>query len=480
MRGAVAAASRGRRDPHGVTERARTRHVHEPAHRPLGVAPVTLWTALGYSQNPYSVDPLPPSQEGADLLVGREVELRRLGTQLSSTDTHPTIEGENGVGKTSLAFVAAYRAAAAYGAGSSNQLLLPVDEALQIGGDSDRFERAALCAIMAAYIKHAETLENHGFFVPVLDDIRDWLQNPILRAGGGGASLAGFGVSINTTQAVNTGQGFADSGLRMQVRDWLQRTFPDRSKGAFVAVIDNLELLQTSTEARRVLEAIRDSVLALPGVRWVLCGAKGIMRSAASSQRLSGRIALPIELKPVDDDLIPELMRRRLNHFAARPDPEPPVDAQGFGHLYQVSNSNLRNAMKYAQDFAIWLDGQDDLAASTAEDRRAHLEVWMAEVADQYTEAADLQPAQWGLFDAIALAGGSIAPGDHEKFGFNTPQAMRFHLVRLEQANMIDTTIDESDQRRRTISLTSTGWLVRYRRSGFQTDGTRSGITGSN
>lgn len=429
---------------------------------------MTLWNTLGYSQNPYSVDPLPPSQEGADLLVGRETELRRLGTQLSSTDTHPTIEGENGVGKTSLAFVAAYRAVAAYGSGASNQLLLPVDEALQIGGDTERFEREALCAILAAYIKHADMLDEHGFYLPPLEDISTWLQSPIVRGGGGGVSVVGIGANFNQSQSVNSGRGFADSGLRMQVKEWLQQTFPDRSKGAFVAVIDNLELLQTSTEARRVLESIRDSVLALPGVRWVLCGAKGIMRSAASSQRLSGRIALPIELPPVSDELIPELMRRRLNHFASRPDPEPPVDALGFGHLYQVSNSNLRNAMKYAQDFAIWLDAQNEPEMGAA-DRRALLEVWMAEVADQYTQAADLQAAQWGLLDAIALAGGSIAPGDHEEFGFNTPQAMRFHLVRLEQANMIDTTIDESDQRRRTISLTSTGWLVRYRRAGFQT-----------
>ena len=92
----------------------------------------------------------------------------------------------------------------------------------------------------------------------------------------------------------------------------------------------------------------------------------------------------------------------------------------------------------------------------------------MAEVADEFVRDAVLQAAQWRLFDAIAEVGGSIAPGDHEDFGFNTPQAMRFHLTRLEQANLIDSTIDESDQRRRTIAITSTGWLVRYRRSDFQ------------
>lgn len=426
-----------------------------------------IWESVGYSANPYSVEPLPPTPEGAELLVGREKELRQLTTQLRSTDTHPTIEGDNGVGKTSLVFVAGFRAADDFVKGKTAQLLLPITEAFQIDSDHAKFERAALSAILNGYIAHERKLEDAGLFVPNIADIETWIRKPVLRGGGGGGSVLGVGASVSSSETVNTGQIFTEAGLLSQVREWLASTFPSRKSGAFVAVIDNLELLQTSKQARQTLEAIRDGVLALPGVRWVLCGAKGIIRSAVSSPRLSGRISLPIELSPIGDDLIPELMRRRLHHFSERPDPNAPVDAEGFGHLYRILNSNLRNALRYAQDFATWLAVEDELESSQAEKRQL-LEVWMAEAADQHEQALPLQPAQWKLLDSIAESGGSIAPGDHQRFGFNSPQAMRSHLHRLEEANMVDTIIDETDSRRKTISITSVGWLVRYRRSGFQ------------
>jgi hypothetical protein len=53
-----------------------------------------------------------------------------------------------------------------------------------------------------------------------------------------------------------------------------------------------MELLSTSKDARRRLEEMRDSVLNIPGVHWVLCGANGIVRSAVGSPRLTGRIAV--------------------------------------------------------------------------------------------------------------------------------------------------------------------------------------------
>lgn len=428
---------------------------------------MTLWDRVGYSKNPYSVEPLPPTEEGSSLLVGRDRELRRLLSQIRSTDTHPTIEGENGVGKTSLVFVAAYQAELEFRQGETGQLLLPVSRALQVKDDPAAFERIALLAIAQAYLDYADLLSNSGYEVPDLNGLRRWIEDPLLRAGGGGASVLGFGGNATVSVSANTSVGFAEAGLRSFLTDALGRTFPSLERGAFVAVIDNLELLQTSTEARRVLEYARDGILALPGVRWVLCGAKGIVRSAASSPRLAGRIGSPIELRPISDDLVPELVRRRLSTYSVRPDPDTPVSPEGFKHLYDVSNKNLRNALKYAQDFSVWLDAED-LLASPAADRNGYLEAWLAETADEYDASAELQAAQWSLFDKIADAGGSIAPGDYESFGFNTSQAMRFHLQRLEQANLVDSAIDETDQRRRTISITSVGWIVRYRRSGFQ------------
>jgi MoxR-like ATPase len=69
-----------------------------------------VWEELGFSESPYATASLPPSEQGNRLLVGREDELERLLNVLRYTARHATIEGDNGVGKTSLVSIAAYRA----------------------------------------------------------------------------------------------------------------------------------------------------------------------------------------------------------------------------------------------------------------------------------------------------------------------------------------------------------------------------------
>jgi DNA-binding MarR family transcriptional regulator len=46
---------------------------------------------------------------------------------------------------------------------------------------------------------------------------------------------------------------------------------------------------------------------------------------------------------------------------------------------------------------------------------------------------------------------------------------MRPHVKSLEDANLLVSTVDEDDKRRKTIGLTANGWLVRYKRAGFRT-----------
>jgi hypothetical protein len=69
---------------------------------------MSVWKDLGYRDNPYSTDPVPPNEEELKLLVGRTTELSRLRMSITSSTNHTTIEGTNGVGKTSLVGVAAF------------------------------------------------------------------------------------------------------------------------------------------------------------------------------------------------------------------------------------------------------------------------------------------------------------------------------------------------------------------------------------
>lgn len=320
--------------------------------------------------------------------------------------------------------------------------------------------------VARSIIHYQDAFKAAGRQLPKIDDVRKWLDDPILRGGGGSANFLGFGGGGSYSQSVNSG-GFSKAGFRDTVRNWLREIFPSKNDGAFVGVIDNLELLETSQDARKSLEAMRDTVLSLPGVKWVLCGANGIVRSSVGSQRLTGVIADPIQVKPLKDEDIPAVIQRRIEAHRISADAFAPVQPEGFAHLYQVAGRNLRIALKHAQDFSLWLSTQGD--HSNDVERLSLLEVWLAEQADRYEEdTKSITPAGWTFFDSLLAKGGTCSPSDFSEFQFNSQQAMRPYVKQLEDANLVHSTVDESDQRRRTIVATANGWLVHYKRSGYQ------------
>ncbi len=428
---------------------------------------MTLWNDLGFRENPYATPPLPGTEEGSKLLVGRESSIQRLLRALTSLDTHPTVEGDNGVGKTSLVAVTSYRGKLAFESGDSPCLLLPLPKPFQLTIGYQSFDRQVLFSIAQAVIDYSSDLRRIRRELPDLDDVRRWIESPLLGGRSGRASFLGFGASGGFSTSPNTSPGYVEAGFRETIRTWLSQIFPTPTTGAFVGIIDNLELLETSTEARRRIEALRDSILNLPGMRWVLCGARGIVRSAASSPRLTGVIGDPIRLGPIGDTEVAEVIRRRIEVFRMRPEAQAPVEPDGFDHLYRVSNKNLRNSLKHAQDFSIWLADTGGLYESPAS-RFTLLKAWLEEQAEQYAnDTRSITPRAWRLFDTLVDRGGSCSPSDYEDFGFNSQQAMRPSVKQLEDANLVDSTIDDTDSRRRTVLITSNGWLVNYKRSGF-------------
>jgi hypothetical protein len=431
---------------------------------------MSLWMDLGFRANPYSTTPIPPTEEGAQLLVGRHHELRRIVRGITSADTVPTIEGDNGVGKTSLVSVAAYTLREQFRASETSQVFIPLEEPFQLipGGSLDEFRRRVYYAVARAFIQHGGTLKGAGLEVPQYQDVESWLGSPVVKGGTGGVSVLGSGANAGRSRAINVGEGFRDEGFQTTIDGWLRACFPAREQGGFLCLIDNLELLETSQAARAQLEALRDSLINRPGLRWILCGARGIVRSAASSPRIHGVLSEPIELGPISDADIAEVVRRRIDAFAMSADAYVPVDANGFHHIYRTLNRNLRDSLKYCEDFALWLDHEDEQPESE-DDKLRLLEVWMAQQAEQYLEATDnVKPRAWEVFDDLASDGGTCSPSDHELFGFNSPMAMRPHVKDLEEANLLISSVSDTDQRRKHIALTSRGWLVNYQRSGYQ------------
>lgn len=429
---------------------------------------MSVWERLGFRENLYATPPLPGNEEGSRLLVGRDAEVEELQDHWASYDTHATVEGANGVGKTSLVAVAAYRDMIAREA-ARKPLIIPIGEIFQLTSEAEAFTSRVYLALARTLLDNQDRLEKAGYIMSDLSGLRQWLDSPTNKTKGASGSVLGFGGGGSYGAASSTSPGFTDNGLIELVNSNLRNMFPSRAAGGFVGILDNMELLSTSKEARRRLEEMRDGVLSIPGIRWVLCGANGIVRSAVGSPRLTGRIADPLRLEPLQRTAVPEVIRRRISEYGNQigVTPNPPVEPEGFLHLYRVLNNNLRIALKHAGEFTKWYDRNS--AGGGSEDRLKLLEVWLTDQADAYAaDAGSLTERTWRVFDELIIFGGSCSPSEFEHFGFSSREAMRPYIKTLEDANLVISAIDEDDSRRRTIEITPNGWLVQYKRSGYK------------
>lgn len=93
---------------------------------------MSIWTDFGFRASPYTTKPIPGNETGESLLVGRESELRKLKNRITSSELHPTIEGDNGVGKTSIVSVAAFQLKKMAMEGNGSQVFLPLEESFQL------------------------------------------------------------------------------------------------------------------------------------------------------------------------------------------------------------------------------------------------------------------------------------------------------------------------------------------------------------
>ncbi|WP_159045313.1 hypothetical protein [Streptomyces sp. WM6373] len=425
---------------------------------------MTIWSDFGFTQSPYDTDSLPATATGERLLVGRERHIRRLINRLASSSSHVTIEGEAGVGKTSLITIANYRMKRNSDK-ARGPLMLPLGEEFQLTTKDGvkLLESKVYRAIAEAFIQYRDELNAWGYGAPKVKDVNKWMNSPIVRSMSGGASIAGIGISGSRSESLNSSAAFAEAGLAKTVRSWIHTCFDPPGSGYFVCVLDNLELLVSSTSARQALEEIRDTILAEPGLRWVICGARGVVRTAAASPRLQGRLCHPIEVEPLPmDDAIRALESRIAEYTMGG---APPVGPIGFRYLYEILKCNLRNTLQKCEDFSFWLHDEGIVDADDLE-HVALLESWLTLRSDEYANNANISGSGWGLLDDMASGGGSCNFEDCEAFGFSDAREMKRCAEELERQNLIemapgDTGIDAA-------FVAPNGWLARFSRSGYQ------------
>lgn len=423
-----------------------------------------MWEKFGFAQNPYDHLPIAANAAGERLLVGREQEIGQLTDRIKARNAIPTLEGDIGVGKTSIISVAAYKLEQAFFE-KGGACYLALEQPFQLASDDtvDKFTTMLYQAILKKIHNRRSDLISAGINIGDTAKLYNWLTSEQYSGVSGGLGSFNIGVA----PAPNTGSGFAQSGFQSGVDSLLKSMFPNPKIGGVICVIDNLELLEKSTKARTMLESMRDGILTAHGVIWVVCGARGIVRGVASSARLQAHLSKPMQISAINQASIEDLIERRVIEYREKPGTElTPVDQQGFLHLFKVFKENLRTSLKFCADFAEWLSDTHNIHKSPIE-KFELLQVWLAEEAADYKENINLTPKPWEIFDKIVDLGGAVAPSDHDKFGYETQMALRPQIKALEDVGLVDSTIDETDQRRRTISVTPKGWLVNYCRRGY-------------
>ena len=291
-----------------------------------------------------------------------------------------------------------------------------------------------------------------------------WLNNPFLKGITGGAF--GFTAGMETQMG---SEGFNKSGFRKFVVDWLKHIFELPSSGGVVCIIDNLELLKTSREAKNQLEQLRDELLTIPGLRWVLCGSSGITLGLVSSPRMEGYLFPPINLGNITDATAKEIFDSRIRAARDSENIYMPLTTQNFEEIYSIFKGNLRHTLNKADDFCQWINQEGH---SQSQYNSKLFGDWLVSQGQEAFLAANtyLNKGALEVFEKAVALGESFSPSDFQAFGFNGGQALQYHVKSLLRAELLQSSSDEDDQRRKSIQITSRGHLFAYyRRSGKST-----------
>lgn len=421
------------------------------------VGEFSIWTELGFTGNPYDHRYLPGSEEGAALFHGRERERHRVQMGLGSGGSHVLIVGEAGVGKTSLAKVAAFEMFRRGRDARTGTLFVPVAATMQLKNDPQDFELEVWRNIASTLISSRRDIELAGLRPPDLPGLSDWLSAPTPLTSASGSAL-GFG--SGGARALNTTTGFGESGFVALVRQALTTLFPSTASGGVICILDNLELQGTVDAARIALETLRSTLFEVPAIRWVFIGSRGIS-GGLRSRRLNGFIDRPIRLEPLTVEESVQSIHRRLQYWGTT-QAHPPVQPEDFRYLYRTLGLNLRESLNVAQQFAQYYYGEflgTDVATPTDEERPLYFQAWLGEQADEVlAEAPSARSDSWLIFDRLRDSGGTmkVAVEDHETLR---------HAQSLVQANLMVEEPDPESTNRTMLSITANGWLAAFARA---------------
>lgn len=407
----------------------------------------------GFSANPFQTTSLSATEEGSGLLVGREKEIEKLQKRLANSSKFTTVEGLNGVGKTSLVNVAVYRKFAE-DVNRTGGLLVPCNTIFQFSNSSsvDEFREKVLLAVAQTLCQAVDVLP-----IPAgetkdkrLLELNSWLNSPFIRSFSGG--LAGAMAALDKASGSS---GFDRSGVFSEIERILAQL--SQVNVHIVCTLDNMELLETSDAARAALEELRDPVLNIAGLRWVLCGALGIMYGVASSSRLSGYLQKPLTVEDLERGRAREIYASRVSAYQTGSIENFPISEENFVALFLIYRGNLREVLSGADEFCTYASDLEDDGV----DAKGSFEKWLISEIEAAMSATSggLKGASKKVF-LTACKKEVFSPSDYADFGYDSSMALRPQIKILEDIGLLKSSQDEKDKRRKNIQVLPKGWLV--------------------
>lgn len=434
-----------------------------------------IYTGWKFKKDPFEITALPADDVGNDLIVGREIDIERFLKRLYNGNRIVTIEGNVGIGKTSIINVGVYRALLKYleqkrekNIDEPNPLFFGCNSIFQFekGTNTDNFREKVFLSIAQTIIQNKESFKSLKIELPSnLDEVDNWLHNPQNSDYSASIGLFNFGIGGSKNTQLNETSGFEQTGIEQIVRNWLKLIFRNNS-GGIVCVIDNLELLKTSSEARKVIENLRDTLFTIQGIKWVICGSFGIVTGILASPRLEGYLHDPIIVKGIRPNYIKELFEKRIRKYKINDSSYLPISHTAFSILYEILNENIRSTLKYAGEYCFWISDGYKHPIEKKDKDEVFLE-WLIQKSMSYRKDIELiiKPSELELFTKLLISDKndeSISFSDFEKLNYSNINSFKAAIKGLEKIGIVTTVVDENDSRRKSIQVLPKGYFFSY------------------
>ncbi len=393
--------------------------------------PRDIWDEYGYGRNPFEPLPLKATGEDAALFVGREQEVEDLATWFVSNRVGGiVVEGPIGVGKTTLVNIAQHRAYT-----HSKKKILPCLKTVET--QDGMSPQSFLLEVLAHVLYSLERMQPKAAKDKEYASLQQAVERGVITSRGwqiqGSVLGTGGGVGYQPMHAVTQPAGLT----MMTVNRYLERFRALAAAHGFDRImvsINNLDIVNLA-KFKGLIQAARDSSLALEGYLWAFIGPVGLRGELGetSLQRVSELLrGSPVELGPLSLAQVRRVISTRLKLHETRKTIQPVAD-EIVKFLYEASNGEIRYVLNRCGDIVEAVTAH--LPTPTTVSLEKARWVLRAIVAPTIEQAA-LKPKEKDVLRRIAERR-KVQGKEFKEYGFNQYQALFNHISSLAMKRLL-------------------------------------------